>query len=239
MSLSSETKSFKVGRIFIGLNSKGIDPLAPLNETPRFAPDQEQEYMERVRAKAQEAARSVIAKAMDEAEALKHKAQTQGYEEGLAQAAKATDDHNQTLSRKLDDFVQALQSEHTARRAAYAKDTALLLKAALDKVLGVELESHKTDVLEHLLDEALVRIDSRNHITISCSPEDQSFLEDLLARTSQKYPGLEQWTVKPSQALEQGGIKVESGSGMVDNSLASRYALIEEIIQEVSMEDAT
>jgi flagellar assembly protein FliH len=114
---------------------------------------------------------------------------------------------------------------------------ALLLKAALEKILGTELEAHKTEVLEHLLEQALTRIDTQERLTISCSPEDKSLLEDLLTRSEQQFPSLSQWMINPSPALKQGGLKVESKNGMVDNSIESRYALVREIIEQITLEE--
>ncbi len=235
--MSSERKPFRAGRIFMGLNSRGADPLSPLREATRPSPEKEEEYMERVRTKAQHAAREIIAKAMAEAEAIKHEAHNLGYEQGMATASQELDHYRQTLSQKLGDLIKGLRAEKDTLRARQCKDMALLLKAALEKVLAAELEADRTRILEHLLDEALVRIDSRECVTISCSPEDKSFLDELLTQTGQKFPDLEKWVIKASPTMEKGGLKIESCNGMVDNSIASRYALVREIIEQISLED--
>jgi flagellar assembly protein FliH len=62
-------------------------------------------------------------------------------------------------------------------------------------------------------------------------------LEDLLARTEQQFPDLSKWVLNPSPAMKKGGLKVESKNGMVDNSIESRYALVREIVEQISLED--
>jgi flagellar assembly protein FliH len=37
--------------------------------------------------------------------------------------------------------------------------------------------------------------------------------------------------------MKKGGLKVESKNGMVDNSIESRYALVREIVEQISLED--
>ncbi|PIE69479.1 MAG: hypothetical protein CSA21_02290 [Deltaproteobacteria bacterium] len=221
----------------MGLDAQGIDPLAPLHERSWASPEQEEEYMERVKAKAKDAARTILAQAMTQAETIKEEAYQQGYEQGRTAASQEQEGYEQERASKLGDLIQGLQQETQAVRARQCKDMALLLKAAAEKVVATELKTHSLSILENLLHEALQLIDSREHLTISCAPADTAFLEDLLARTSQAYPGLEQWIVKSSPALEPGGLKVESRNGMVDNSIASRYALVSEIIEQVNLEN--
>jgi flagellar biosynthesis/type III secretory pathway protein FliH len=38
--------------------------------------------------------------------------------------------------------------------------------------------------------------------------------------------------------MKQGGLKLESCNGMVDNSIASRYDLIRDILDQISLEDS-
>lgn len=237
MSLSSPRKPFRSGRIFMGLDTRGADPLAPLQDTSMLSPEMEEEYVQRVKAKAQVAAREIIVKAMTEAEALKQEAYDLGYEQGKAAADGELEAHLQKLSGKLDELLKQIQIEKKALRSKQNQNMALVLKAALEKVLATELETHKTKVLENLLEEALNRIDTQERVTISCSPEDTSFLKDLLARTEQQFPDLSKWVLNPSPAMKKGGLKVESKNGMVDNSIESRYALVREIVEQISLED--
>jgi flagellar assembly protein FliH len=221
----------------MGLDARGIDPLAPLRETSAFTAEDEEIYIQRVTTKAQTAAREIIAKAMAEAEDIRQEARAQGYEQGRSAADEEIKSHLQTLSGKLNKLLEQVEKEKKVLRAKQNRSMALLLKAALEKILGTELEAHKTEVLEHLLEQALTRIDTQERLTISCSPEDKSLLEDLLTRSEQQFPSLSQWMINPSPALKQGGLKVESKNGMVDNSIESRYALVREIIEQITLEE--
>jgi flagellar assembly protein FliH len=221
----------------MGLDPRGADPLAPLRDTSTFPPEMEEEYFQRVKTKARTAAREIIAEAMSEAEIIKQEAHKQGYEQGKAAADKELEAHFQKLSGKLSDLLEQIQIEKKALRSKQNRNMALLLKAALEKVLATELETNKAKVLENLLEEALNRIDTQERVTISCSPEDKSFLEDLLTRTEQQFPDLSKWMINPSPTMKKGGLKVESKNGMVDNSIESRYALVREIVEQISLED--
>ncbi len=237
MSLSSERKPFRTGRIFMGIDSRGTDPLAPLRDTSTLSPEMEEEYIRRVKAKAQIAAREIFAKAMSEAEALKQEARDQGYEQGRAAADQELNAHCQNLSCRLNDLLEQMQAAKKTLQVKQSQNMALLLKVALEKILATELEAHKAEVLENLLEEALTRIDSQERVTISCSPKDASFLEDQLARAEQQFPDLAKWVIRPSSAMQKGGLKIESKNGMVDNSIESRYALVREIVEQISLED--
>ncbi|WP_462323697.1 FliH/SctL family protein [Desulfoplanes sp.] len=236
MSLSNNDKSFKVGRIFMGLNAKGVDPMAPL-QSPVFSPEKEAEYIERVKQKATDAAREIIAGAMNEAEDVKKQAFSEGYDQGMAQANKEIEATRQDLSKTLASVVESFDAEKASLWTSRREEIVLVLKTALEKILATELADNRGTVLEHLLDEALDRIDSRECITLSCAAQDKHLLEDLLARAQANRPDLSKWIVKECVSLHRGGIKVESSYGMVDNSIGSRHDLVKEIIDQIALED--
>lgn len=237
MSLSSTPKPFRAGRIVMGLNAQGEAPLAPLHDPTTFTREVEEEYTLRVKNRAQAAAREIIAQAMAEAETIREQAHTQGYEQGMAAAREELATHTRELSSKFNDFLQELRAHKDTLGARYRRDMSLLLKAALEKIVGMELTAHREAILDHLLGEALTLIDKRERITLFCAPEDESLLRDLVAQSAAQFPDLHQWIIKPSSDISQGGLKVESSNGMVDNTIDARFALVREIVEQISLED--
>jgi len=238
MSLSSKPSTFRAGRIIIGLDAVGMESLSSAPDEPLFTPENEKEYVERVKIKATAKARSIITTAMHEAEGLKKRAREQGYTQGMRQAQEVIDQERQGLACQLTDIVQKLNAEKQTLWSTYRADIMLLLKASLEKTLATEMEKNRLAILENLLNEALAQIDARECITITCAPDDKGFLDDLIIRAKTTFPDLSKWAVKADNAMNQGGLKVESCNGMVDNSIASRYALISDILGQISLEDS-
>lgn len=238
MSLSSKSSTFQAGRIIIGLDAVGMDSLASAPDQPLFTPENEKEYVERVKTRAKAKARSIITTAMHEAEGLKKRALEQGYNQGMRQAKEVLEKERQDLACQLTDIAQKLNAEKQTLWSTYRADIMVLLKASLEKALATEMEKNRLAILENLLNEALAQIDARECITITCAPHDKLFLDDLITRASTTYPDLTKWVIKEDAGMKQGGLKLESCNGMVDNSVASRYALIRDILDQISLEDS-
>jgi flagellar assembly protein FliH len=221
----------------MGLNAQGNDPLAPLHDPATFTREVGEEYTLRVKNRAQAAAKEIIAQAMAEAEAIRQQAHTRGYEQGMASAQEELENHARELTGKFNGFLHELRAHKDALRAQYCRDMTLLLKAALEKIVGMELAAHREPILDHLLDEALTLIDKRERITLFCAPEDESLLRDLVNQSGAQFPDLHQWIIKPSSDISQGGLKVESSNGMVDNTIDARFSLVREIVEQISLED--
>ncbi|GAU08794.1 FliH/SctL family protein [Desulfoplanes formicivorans] len=235
--MSSTPKPFRTGRIVMGLNAQGNDPLAPLHDSARFTQEMEEEYTLRVKSRARAAAKDIIAKAMAEAEAIKQQAHEQGYEQGMATAHEELASHSRKLSDKFNGFLHELHAYKDTVRAEYCRDMSLLLKTALEKIVSMEIATDRVPILDHLLNEALTLIDNRERITLFCAPEDESLLNDLVAQSVATFPDLQQWIVKASPEIRQGGLKIESSNGMVDNTIDARFALVREIVDQISLED--
>ena len=238
MSLSSKPSTFRAGRIIIGLDAVGMESLSSAPDEPLFTPENEKEYVERVKIKATAKARAIITTAMKEAEGLKKRALEQGYTQGMRQAQEVMDQERQGLACQLTDIAQKMKAEKKALWSIYRADIMVLLKASLEKTLATEMEENRIAILENLLTEALSQIDSRECITITCAADDKRFLNDLITRAKTTFPDLSKWVIKADEGMNQGGLKVESCNGMVDNSIASRYALIRDILDQINLEDS-
>jgi flagellar assembly protein FliH len=70
---------------------------------------------------------------------------------------------------------------------------------------------------------------------VRVNPEDEAAVKDILVTTQQRHSGLEVWSVKGDPSINPGGLVVESVDGMVDNTIESRYALVDQILEQLEL----
>jgi flagellar assembly protein FliH len=192
----------------------------------------ESEYMERVRLRATAMAKDLLAEAQAEAARIKAEARQEGLDEGRAEVQTELDHRLAEMTEKTAAVLTSIQAERAMLWEQSRHDYLGVLKLALEKTLGIEIDQRRQEVLSSLLTQALERIDSQTMLTVTVSPEDEAVITDLIERAKVSYPALAQYRVKTDPGVNPGGIILESQEGRVDNSLESRFAGVIEIIAQ-------
>ncbi|WP_285906911.1 FliH/SctL family protein [Pseudodesulfovibrio pelocollis] len=241
MSLSrphSATRGPLTGKVIIGMSSPGPDEMTiqELEGKRQLIWDDStnEEYLTKVRQRAQEKAKEIIMLAELEAEALRATARHEGYEEGLAQAQADVEQHTLVMSQEVEKLLARLGAHGTDIFEARRRDVAALIRLAVEKTLRIEMTQSRKASLESLMREALERIESRRQLVIRCAEEDAAGLDAFLKDIQARNPALKQWTVKPDPALTQGGVVVEADDAKVDNSVATRWKGVEALLDQLA-----
>ena len=240
MSLSKHTNSGPnlTGKVVIGMDSPGPDEMTiqELEGKRQLIWDDatNDEYLERVKTKAKEKAKEIMMLAELEAEALLATSRHKGYEEGLAQAQADLDQHTQAMSAEVENLLAQLGAQGSVIFDNRKQDIISLIRLAVEKTLKVEMDEKRTESLEALMMESLERIESQRQLAIKCAPEDALDLEAFLQNIQDRNPALKYWTVKGDPTLESGGVIVEAAEGKVDNSVATRWAGVEPIMEQLA-----
>ncbi|MBI9081813.1 MAG: flagellar assembly protein FliH [Pseudodesulfovibrio sp.] len=241
MSLSNHSHSQSPnlsGKVVIGMNSPGPNEMSiqELEGKRQLIWDDatNEQYLERVKGKAKEKAKEILLLAELEAEALRATARIEGYETGIAQAQADIKQHTQAMSTEVENILGQLGAQGSTIFEDRKQDIMGLIRMAVQKTLKVEMDEKRTASLEALLLEALERIESQRQLAIKCAPEDATDLEAFLKTIQERNPTLKYWTVKGDPSLELGGIIVEAAEGKVDNSIATRWAGVEPILEQLA-----
>lgn len=239
LSKSENDQKFYTGRVIMGLDSNNKSQEMTLQEMegkkkPTWNDDTDREYFERVKIKAQNMAKEIIAKAMTEAETIRANAQTEGYAAGQQQAAQEAEQHMIGFSQNLTQTLTAIQEQSRNVVLAQSTDAVQLVFMVIEKTLAVEMESRRQEILYSLLDEALARIDSLTQLVIKISPADAEIITPLLERAQAEHPDLEKWRIKQDQTIENGGIIVEAEDAVIDNTVTSRWEGVQEILAQLT-----
>jgi len=232
-SLSDPANNFIAGRIIYGLQPANQGHFAR-PETAFWNDETEARYMEQVRERAQRKASEILAQAMMEAELIRKQAQQEGFEAGRQEfhgLAKA----EQT---KATLFLSKLQKELIAEKqrlaTAHKHSLFAILNLAFEKTLGTVLADKQAEVLGTLFDEAVEQLQASTTMTLYVGPQDAELAKTLLATVRSDHPELPDITLKIAPDLSGGGLRLESGDGLVDNSITSRFEQVRSILENYS-----
>ena len=239
MSLSKNGHDHRfTGKVLMGVNTPGPDEMSiqEIEGKRKLLWDDSinDEYLERVKTKAREAAKEIKILAELEAEALRATAQHEGYEEGLAQAQADVDAHTKAMTAEVENMLVQLGACGATIFEERRQDVMALIKLAVQKTLAVEMSEQRTASLEALMREALERIESKRQLTIRCAPDDEQDLKAFIGSIQEGNPSLKYWTIKPDPSLTQGGMVVEADEGKVDNAVTSRWEGVEPIFDQLT-----
>ncbi|GAB6060202.1 FliH/SctL family protein [Desulfonatronum parangueonense] len=228
------------GRIIIGPRSVGLGELT-LNSRRQdaWSMETEEEYLTRVRSRAQDMAREILAQAMAEAEQIRAQAHEEGYRAGQAQADAELMVVREQAASQCSAILNAIQEQGEKVWRAHRADLISLLHIMVEKIIAVELEAHRRESLAMLLDQAVDMIDSKRKMVFSVHPRDRELMEEMLRQNRNGEDQLENWKVKEDPRIEQGGLILECDHGMVDNTIASRRAGLEDIVAQLTLEEGT
>jgi flagellar assembly protein FliH len=226
------------GKIIIGPRSVGLSELALASgRQGTWSMEAEEEYLTRVRARAQVMAKDILAQAMEEAKQIKAQARDEGFREGQTEGETQLKQVLEQAAGKCAAVISSIEEQGQAVWRTHRGDLVMLLHVMVEKSIAVELDVHRRESLANLLEQAVDMIDAKRKVVIAVHPQDRGLIEDLLALGRSDNDRLTSWKVKDDPRIESGGLILECDHGMVDNTIASRKAGLREIVDQLTLED--
>lgn len=216
------------GRIIIGLQSTDAAAFER-SHSPSWNEETEKRYMDQVRERAQQKAKEILSKAMDDAATLRKQAQAEGYKNGHEEARHAVSEEARRIGEFFTTLHKALAAEKQRVAREHQDQLFQLLCLALEKTLGTLLASDRATVLRNLFDEALAQLQTVEEVTLSVSPADEELARELIASTNSQNT-LPPIRIKACRDIDPGGVRLECGSGMIDNTIASRFEQVQAVL---------
>lgn len=219
--MSEDTAKVVTGRVIYGLQ-RGDMSQFDRPETTLWNDETEVRYMEQVRERAQQKAREILEQALAEGEQIRARAASEGFEAGRLEAMGLIQQEADKVASFLGGLNQALAAEKQRIYTEHKQTLFEILKLAFEKSLGILLDEQRHAVLTSLFEESVTQLQATSTITVYVCPEDMELAKELTehARASM---GLPEMVLRPSPELAPGGVRLESGAGVVDNAVASRF----------------
>ena len=198
--------------------------------TATWNTETENRYMEQVRERAQQKAKEILSQALVEAEQIRARARAEGFKAGRAEADELARQAAHKSSAFLGSMQHALQAEKERIFQTHKQLLFEILRLAFEKTLGVALEAERHRVLTALFEEAVLQLQSHAPITVYVCPDDIDLARDIVAQAKEIQTDLPECVLRPSPELSAGGVRIECGDGLVDNSIASRFEQVKTIL---------
>lgn len=217
------------GRVIYGLHSRDGDGL---NRPPSLIWNNETEdhYMEQVRQRAQQMAKEILAQALAEAEGIRAAARAEGFAAGQQEAGALVQAEKAKVGAFLDTLQTALMAEKERVYAEHKQCLFQILRLAFEKTLGVMLDEQREQVLINLFEEAVSQLQANTCITVHVCQADFDLATTLAGQSRERRADLPEVRIRASESLAPGGVRVESGDGLVDNSVAARFEQVRVIL---------
>ena len=216
-------------RVIYGLHSRdGVG----LNRPPTLIWNTETEdhYMEQVRQRAQQMAKEILAQALAEAEQIRARAQAEGFAAGQEQANSMAQAESAKICSYMDTIQAAMVAEKKRIYSEHKHSLFQIMRLAFEKTLGVMLDEQREQVLNTLFEEAVSQLQAKTCITVHVCAEDFELAKSLAGQTREKRSDLPELRICSSLELAPGGVRIESGDGLVDNSIAARFEQVRAIL---------
>ena len=224
----------KWGRIYIGTKDSELYDVEAA-KSRAWSPKDEEEYLHRVRDKAEGMARDIIALAEADATSLRLKAQEEGYAEGFKRANAELEELRSSMSETVQAVLSAIEGQCSSIFSAWREDLTALVRMAVEKGIGFVLEENRAKMLEALYVQAVQSLDNHRNILVRVNPEDEPVVADIINTTKERFSELVAWKVKADASVSPGGMTVESESSLADNRKESRRAALENILATLNL----
>ncbi len=236
--MSGDKQEKRQVQVFIGPTSQmQLDPQCT-SSFREWTEEEKEAYYEKVRSRAKAKAQEILEQALQEADSIKEQARKAayeaGYEEGMSQAMTERDNQLAEMSERLHDLMFLLEQEKKDIWVDFRSDVLQLIRLSTEKVLSVEMDARRKEILSSLLDEAVGTLEEKQSVQVFVSPEDKAYMQELLAGAEKKgSTGV--WHLHEDPQLALGGVRLESTIGITDNSIASRKREVDAIWDKISL----
>ena len=224
--MSSTTSSS--GRIILGLQGNYDQWERPYDHN--WDEDTTAAYMDQVRERAQVMAKEILAQALAEAEQIRQAAEHEGLQNAQAVISTQLDQEKAKISAFLAALESSLKAEKEQVFATHKHVLFDILRLAFEKTLGIVLKTEQEQVLSNLLTEAIEQLHASSTITVYVASADAQLAQEQLAmlKTTLAQPPDLVVKIDPEQTL--GGVRLECGDGVVDNTLSSRLEQVRQAL---------
>ncbi len=214
---------------FLGL-ADTIMAEEPTVQAPQVDYSEEaREEAERIIADAQVQAQEIIAAAETNAEALKTMATQEGRNEGYNEGTQRAAMELQESQQRMDGEISRMQNEFMQQQISMERDIIEMCLPVFEKVFGAEL-SGKKDVLYHLLDHCIMKIERTGQMQIKVSDANAEFIKGKKEDIQNKVGSEVNLDIIADPLLNDDQCIIETDGGIFDCSIDTE---LDNLIREI------
>lgn len=150
-------------------------------------------------------------KVVDEIEALKEKAQQEGFDEGFKQWVEAIERMEEEIQKVRKDLEQVIMP--------------IAIKSA-KKIVNKEIELSESTIVD-IVSGNLKAVAQHKKVTIYVNPQDLEVMEKNRNKLKDLFESLEVLSIRPKNDVQLGGCIIETEAGIINAQLDNRWRILE------------
>lgn len=172
---------------------------------------------EEVQKNVKEDAKSYRKDVAEEIEALKAKAQADGYQDGFEKWAEA---------------IAALEEEIRSVRNEYEKLLVPVAVKSVEKILGREIEKNDQSIID-ILKSTLKAVSTHKKITLYVSPKEKGVVEKNKEHLKKMFEVLEVFQIQERNDIQPGGAVIETEGGIINAQISNQLQVLERAFKKL------
>ncbi len=193
----------------------------------------EEEFLQRVRDRANKSAKEIIEQAQVEAEQIKQNAYNEGISAAREEIDKQTAQMKQNFQNRFNSLLSEFQKEMEKHWNAHKSDIVQLIKLAVEKIVNKEMQEDRMEILSGLLDESLQMLDNRRGVVLYLNKEDREYFQEAIEQAKNRFANLQEWKIEVSSRISPGGVLLENSESKVENSLEQRWEVVSGVLDKI------
>ncbi|KKL14691.1 hypothetical protein LCGC14_2513110, partial [marine sediment metagenome] len=181
------------------------------------------EYLDKVRGEAA----AIVAKAQQDAEAVRKQAAAQGHREGMQSVEEIVQKQLATVLPALRQVIQDIQDAKQAWQKHWDASAVHVAAAIAKRLIRREL-TEQPEITLTLVREALQLASGSSRLRIHLNPDDHQALGDQVEMLIKELSSLTTAELIPDGQITPGGCRVETQFGIIDQQFESQLKRIEE-----------
>lgn len=166
-----------------------------------------------------------------QAEKMRENGHEEGYRLGVEQAMMEFDEHRTALEEATSTVLKTIGEQRFALFEAWREDLVALTRDAVETMTGWVLSEERQAILRSLLETSFQQLESRRRVIVRSNPVDSEAVNEVISLVRGRFPDLQSWEVVPDSGIAEGGLVLESDSGVVDNRMELRREAVEKVLR--------
>ncbi|MEW6572613.1 MAG: FliH/SctL family protein [Bacillota bacterium] len=181
-------------------------------------------------ADAKESAARIIADAKEQSAAIREQAYQEGYRRGLEEGLERAGQEFQEKLTMASEVLQEAEAERAAIINQMERELVELAQEIASRIVAAELKVNH-EVVVAIAREALALVRDRPQVMMFVHPDDLAACQQARSQFEALLPEHAVLRILPDSEVKRGGCIVDTGEGVVDATLDSRWAAIIEALK--------
>jgi len=170
-----------------------------------------------------------LAEANKKAQELEQEGYQKGFDQGYQEGLKAGLETMAGTKEQLDQLFLQLQELPANVFRDYRQWFISTVLSVARQIVGAELSCQPRKLIE-LIESLLAEAEKNQNFTLYLNPDDLAAVEKYTEQINQLKGSVESFTIKSDSTLSRGGCRLEGDMQLLDASIESRFAMIEELM---------